>query len=265
MQIISVGEVSCAHKADVLAWFLYNWRKWWGLSIFVSCQWCVHYPSFISQHCYSHRFHRHHWRDFHMEVAGRRHPRLPFLKMTSHTGDEVASAWSVHIIERNQMGVRFKSRDEEKLRGGSMERPDEGLSFLPHRLLMMPNLQYLNTSALMSFQFYRYGQRMWLDENVKWNNRKMHEMGAAFYFITINQTRTLKKFKRLYCVWFKGSAGLWEKQQPCCHLVIWNNLSGRSLTPSAQAEFTFRPARTLSKWNPNNLFMEYVSTPYRLP
>lgn len=162
------------------------------------------------------------------------------------------------------MRVRdLRSRDEEKLRGGWMEKPDEGLSFLPHRLLMMPNLQYLNTSALMIFQFYRYGQRMWLDENVKWNNRKMHEMGAAFYFITINQTRTLKKFKRLWCVWFKGTA-VWEKWAPCCRLVIWNNLSSRSLTLAAQAEFTFRAARTLSKWNPNNLFMEYVSIPNRL-
>lgn len=263
MQIISEGEVSHAHKPDVLAWFLYNCRKWWGLFIFVSHQWCVHYPSFISQHCCSHRFHHHHWRHFHTEVAGRRHPRLPFLKMTSHTGDEVAATWSLYIVERNQMRMRdLKSRDEEKLRGGWMEKPDEGLSFLLHRLLMMLNLQYLNTSALMIFQFYRYGQRMWLDENVKWNNGKMHEMGAVFYFITINQMDTLKKFKRLWCVWFKGTARLWGRRAPCCHLVIWNNLSGRSLTLFAQAKFTFRAARTLSKWN---LFMEYVSIPNRLP
>lgn len=211
MQIISVGEIRCAHKPDILAWFLYNCRKWWGPSIFVSCQWCVHYPSFISQHRYSHRFHHHPWSYFHTEVAGGRHPRLPFFKkMTSHTGDEVAVAWSLHIVERNQKRVRdFKSQDEEKLRAGWMENPDEGLSFLPHRLLMMPNLQYLNTSALMIFQFYRYGQRMWLDENVKWNYRKMREMGAAVYFITINQTWTLKKLKRLWCFWFKGTVGLW--------------------------------------------------------
>lgn len=183
--------------------------------------------------------------------------------MTSHTGDEVAGTWSLHIVERNQMRMRdLKSRDEEKLRGGWMEKPDEGLSFLPHRLLMMLNLQYLNTSALMIFQFYRYGQRMWLDENVKWNNGKMHEMGAVFYFITINQMDTLKKFKRLWCVWFKGTARMWGRRAPCCHLVIWNNLSGRSLTLFAQAKFTFRAARTLSKWN---LFMEYVSIPNRLP
>lgn len=135
--------------------------------------------------------------------------------MTSRTGNEVAVARSRHAVEWNRLRARdSKSGDKEKLRGGWAETPDEGLSFLPHRLLMKLNFQYLNTSALMIFQFYRYGHRMWADENVKWDNRKNPmKWGPPIYYITINQTQN--KFERIRWVWFKGTAGLWL---PSCNL-----------------------------------------------
>lgn len=117
MQIISEGEVSHAHKPDILAWFLYNCRKRWGLFIFVSHQWCVHYPSFISQHCCSHRFHHHHWRHFHTEVAGRRHPRLPFLKNDiTHWRWSSRDVVSPHRWAKPNEDERFKKQRWRKVK-----------------------------------------------------------------------------------------------------------------------------------------------------
>lgn len=152
--------------------------------------------------------------------------------MTSHTGDEVSPAWSPHTDERNQMRARdLKSRDGEKLRGGWMEKPDEGLSFLPHRLLMKPNLQYLDTSALMIFQFYRYGQRMWIDENVKWNNGKIGWHGGRLLFHRYKSNVNPKDVHEdLVCLILGKCRIVLRSRHLVSILVIWTNLSVRSLT-----------------------------------
>lgn len=163
----------------------------------------------------------------------------------------------------------FKKQRGRKLRGGQMK-PTEGLSFQQHRLLMKLNFQSPTTSALTISQFYRYGPRMWFDENVKWDSHKIIWNGAAFYSMTINQTQTQKKKKKKIQVDLVSSIqsttppDLEEDRVSCCNLKK-DFLSHRFLTFFAQATFECSAARVVSKGNSNNLFIEYVSIPNRFP
>lgn len=159
----------------------------------------------------------------------------------------------------------FKKQRGRKLRGGQTKKPTEGLSFQQHRLLMKLNFQSPTTSALTISQFYRYGLRMWFDENVKWDSHKIIWNGTAFYSMTINQMQK----KKIQVDWVSliqstTPPDLEEDWVSCCNLKK-DCLSHRSLTFFAQATFECSAARVVSEGNSNNLFIEYVSIPNRFP